>query len=70
MERKNNYIVDYNIEFNTLNDCAKWFINNNKTRSTSIKQVAAAIRYGLNYSKSYQGIKLEEKEKVIYSYYE
>ena len=36
----------------------------------AIKQVAAAIRYGLNHSKSYQGIKLEEKEKVIYSYYE
>jgi group I intron endonuclease len=63
-------LVDYNIEFNTLNECAEWFINNNKTRSTSVKQVAAAIRYGLNHSKSYQGIKLEEKEKVIYSYYE
>lgn len=66
------YIIlpDYNLQFENLCECAKWFINNGLTRSKAVKQVASAIRYGLNHSKTYQHIRLDEKEKVIYTYYE
>ena len=40
------------------------------SRSTSIEQVAKSIRYSLNHSKIYQKIKVDEKEKVVYTYYE
>ena len=72
MNPQQKYIIlpDYNLQFDTLNDCAKWFIENNLTRSKTTKQVAAAIRYGLNHSKTYQHIRLDEKEKIIYTYYE
>ena len=66
------YIIlpDYNLQFENLCECAKWFINNDLTRSKAVKQVANAIRYGLNNSKTYQHIRLDEKEKIIYTYYE
>ena len=54
----------------TANDCAKWFVDNQISRSTSIEQVAKSIRYSLNHSKIYQKIKVDEKEKVVYTYYE
>lgn len=66
------YIIlpEYNLIFNTLNDCAKWFIDNHKTRSTKIEQVSKSIRYALNHSGYYQHVKVAEKEKLIYTYYE
>lgn len=64
------FLPDYDLEFNTLNDCAKWFIDNHISRSESVKHVAGSIRYSLNHSKIYQKIKVDEKEKVIYTYYE
>lgn len=63
-------VPEYNLEFNTLNECAEWFIKNQFSRSSSIAQVAKSIRYSLNHSKIYQKIKIDEKEKVVYSYYE
>ena len=63
-------LPEYDLEFNTLNDCAKWFVDNQISRSTSIEQVAKSIRYSLNHSKIYQKIKVDEKEKVVYTYYE
>lgn len=63
-------LPDYNLEFDTLNDCANWFIQQGFTRSQSTTKVAASIRYGLNHSKTYQHIKVDEKEKKIYTYYE
>lgn len=63
-------LPEYNLEFNTLNDCAKWFIDNQLTRSNSIIQVAKSIRYSLTHSKIYQKIKVDEKEKVVYTHYE
>lgn len=63
-------LPEYNLEFNTLKDCAEWFINNKFSRSASIEQVSKSIRYSLNHSKIYQKIKVDEKEKVIYTYYE
>lgn len=72
LNKQQKYIVlpDYNIIFDTLNDCAEWFIKNNKTRSNKIEQVSKSIRYALNHSGYYQHIKVEEKEKIIYTYYE
>lgn len=35
-----------------------------------LKEVAKSIRYSLNHSKIYQKIKVDEKEKVVYTYYE
>lgn len=63
-------VVDYGLEFNTLNECAEWFIKQGLTRSNQVLKVATSIRYGLNHSKTYQHVKIDEKEKVIYSYYE
>ena len=63
-------VPDYNLEFNTLNECAEWFIKNQLCRSSSIEQVAKSIRYSLNHSKIYQKIKIDEREKVVYTYYE
>ena len=72
LNKQQKYIVlpDYNIIFDTLNDCAEWFIKNNKTRSNKIEQVSKSIRYALNHSGYYQHTKVEEKEKIIYTYYE
>ena len=72
LNKQQKYIIlpDYNIIFNTLNDCAEWFIENNKTRSNKIEQVSKSIRYALNHSGYYQHVKVEEKEKIIYTYYE
>lgn len=72
LNKQQKYIVlpDYNIIFDTLNDCAEWFIKNDKTRSNKIEQVSKSIRYALNHSGYYQHTKIEEKEKVIYTYYE
>lgn len=63
-------LPELNLSFNTLNDCAEWFIKNNKTRSNKIEQVSKSIRYALNHSGYYQHIKVEEQEKIIYTYYE
>ena len=63
-------IPEYGLEFNTLNECAEWFIKNQLCRSSSIEQVAKSIRYSLNHSKIYQKIKIDEREKVVYTYYE
>lgn len=62
-------LPEYGLEFNNLNECAKWFIDNKISRSTSITNVARSIRYSLNHNKIYQKIKVDEKEKVIYTYY-
>ena len=69
-QQKTILLPEYNLEFNTLNDCAKWFINNKISRSKSITTVAGSIRYSLNHSKVYQKVKIDEKGKVVYTYYE
>lgn len=72
LNKQQKYIIlpEYNLTFNTLNDCAEWFINNNKTRSNKVEQVSKSIRYALNHSGYYQHVKVAEQEKVIYTYYE
>lgn len=72
LNKQQKYIIlpEFNLTFNTLNDCAEWFIKNKKTRSIQISQVSKSIRYALNHSGYYQHIKVQEKEKVIYTYYE
>lgn len=40
------------------------------SRNSSIAQVAKSIRYSLNHRKIYQKIKIDEREKVVYGYYE
>ena len=69
-QQKTIILPDYNLEFKNLTECAEWFIKNKISRSTSIPSVSKSIRYGLNHNKIYQGIRVEEKEKVVYSHYE
>lgn len=64
------YLPEYNISFLNITKCAEWFIKNNLTRSKDIHTVGSSIRYALKHSKKYQNIKLEEKEGVVYTYYE
>lgn len=64
------YYTEYNLEFNTLSECAEWFVENQLSRNSSIAQVAKSIRYSLNHRKIYQKIKIDEREKVVYGYYE
>lgn len=72
LNKQQKYIIlpEYDLIFDTLNDCAEWLIKNHKTRSNEVKQVSKSIRYALNHSGYYQHIKVEEKEKIIYTYYE
>lgn len=63
-------LPEKNLKFNDQSECADWFIENNICRSKNRYKVSSAIRYALNHSGLYFGIKLEEKEKVIYTYYE
>lgn len=66
---KNIVLPEYNKTFNNKMEAAQWFIENNLTRSKSIRQVEGAICYALSHSGKYQKIKIEEQEKVIYTYY-
>lgn len=62
-------LPDYNLSFENKLKAAEWFINNNLTRSKSVRQVGASICYALAHSGIYNKIKIEEKEKIIYSHY-
>lgn len=72
LNKQQKYIIlpEKNLVFNTLKECALWFIQNNLCRSKSPNQVSSAIRYALTHSGYYQHIKIEEKAKEIVSYYE
>lgn len=63
-------LPEKNLQFEDQSCCADWFIQNKICRSTDRYKVSSSIRYALNHSGIYFGIKLMEKEKVIYTYYE
>lgn len=72
LNKQQKYIIipEYDLTFNNCKECAKWFIANGFSRSKNETQVAKSINYALKHSKVYQHIKIDEKEKVVYSYYE
>lgn len=63
-------LPEKNLIFNDKSECADWFIKNNLCRSKNRYQVSSSISYAIKHSGEYFGIKIEEKEKVVYSYYE
>lgn len=62
-------LPEYNLSFENLQEAAKWFINNNHTRSKQVDQVAKSISYAIAHSGVYQKIKVEFQDKIIYSHY-
>lgn len=67
---KSIFLPEYDLIFETKQDCSKWFIDNNISKSKNEITVSNSISYALKHSGIYRGIRLEEKEKVIYSYYD
>lgn len=67
---KSIYLPEYNLYFNDKCSCADWFIIQNICRSKNRKTVGAAICYAIQHTGEYFGVKIQEKEKVIYTYYE
>ena len=64
------YLPEYDLFFENKMKCAEWFIENNICRSKIPLKVEGAICYALKHSGKYFGITLEEREKVIYTYYD
>lgn len=62
-------LPEYNLSFENLQEAAKWFINNNHTRSKQVDQVAKSISYAITHSGIYQKIKVKFQDKIIYSHY-
>ena len=62
-------LPEYNLSFENLQEAAKWFINNNHTRSKQVDQVAKSISYAITHSGIYQKIKVKFQNKIIYSHY-
>ena len=56
-------------QFENALKAAQWFIKNNLTRSKNPRQVEASITYAIHHSGYYQKVKIEQKEKIIYTYY-
>lgn len=63
-------LPEFELSFDNKELCADWFIQNKICRSKDRYTVGGAICYALSHSGRYFGIKIEEKEKVIFSHYE
>lgn len=66
---KSIYLPEYDLLFENALKAAQWFIKNNLTRSKNPRQVEASITYAIHHSGYYQKVKIEQKEKIIYTYY-
>lgn len=67
---KSIYLPDYDLYFDNRCICADWLIENKLCKSNNRYTISRSIEYAIKHSGKYFGIKIIEKEKVIYTYYE
>ena len=67
---KSLFLPELNLLFDTKSAAAKWFIENKLDKKRSINTVLHEIHNALINQELYYGLRLEEKEKIIYTYYD
>ena len=63
------YLPTLNLTFNSLTECAQWFMDNNICRGTVLKCVSGSLSTSVRKTGKYYNIPIEIKNKQIITYY-